>query len=135
MKKISLLLGFCILYFLPGRLSAQTLYESYIFKGTIGAKSIVLTFLVSDHFYNYDQGSYYYTKQKKKIGFRGPDFSEIGADSTQKMIETVNGKKTGYFVFTNLDVMSPKKIIGKWYSMDGKTSFPVVLKFDKTKDP
>jgi len=135
MKKISVLLICCMTLCLFSKVSGQTLYTSYIFKGTIGTNPIVLTFLIPDHFYNYDQGTYYYTKQKKKIKFRGPDISKIGANGVQKMTETVNGKKTGYFLFTNLDVMKAKTIAGNWYTMDGKTSYPVVLNLEKIKEP
>ena len=132
-KKLLFIL--CFTFFISIQLSSQTLYVSYIFKGTIGTNPIVMTFLVSDHFYNYDQGSYYYTRIGTPIQFRGQDISEIGADGSQKLIETVNGKKTGYFLFTNLDVMNAKKIVGRWYTMDGKSSYPVFLNLDKIKDP
>ena len=124
-----------MLFLLSTKLSAQTLYAAYIFNGSIGKNSIVLTFIVPDHFYNYDQGSYYYTKNKQKIEFRGQDMAEINADGVQKLTETVNGINTGYFIFNNLDVIESKKIVGKWFTMDGKTVYPVVLTLSKTKYP
>jgi len=133
MKKKTILVFLSMLFFFSTKISAQTLYTSYIFNGSIGNNPIILTFLVPDHFYNYDQGSYYYTKNKRKIEFRGQDMAEIGEDGIQKLTESVNGKNTGYFVFNNLDVLESKKIEGKWFTMDGKTVYPVVLRLAKIK--
>ena len=94
--------------------------ELYPFKGTIGSNEIVLTFEVPNKFWNNYEGTYYYTKYNKTIEFSG------SIEDNAKLIESVDGKETGYFVFNNLDVFA-EKIIGKWYSVDEKKSYDVVL--------
>ena len=133
-KKIILLaISFTSLFLIKA--SAQTIYSSYIFKGTKGNTKIVMTFLVPDHFYDFDQGSYYSTKNKKTISFKGPAMLDIKPNEATKLIETTNGKQTGYFLFNNLSVLDANDLTGKWYSMNGKTVYPVQLKFFKVKNP
>jgi hypothetical protein len=123
MKKTITLLVICISIFFSKNLLAQTRFVEYKFTGAIGNNLITLTFVEPDHFYNYLQGYYYYTKYKKKIEFSG---EEGVFDGQVKLTETANGKNTGYFVFNNLDY-SKNKIVGKWYTIDGRKSFDVVL--------
>ena len=47
-------------------LFGQTLFESYIFNGKIGRYPVVFTFLVSDHFYDYNQGVLIIIRNKKE---------------------------------------------------------------------
>ena len=121
MNKIILFIGICIA--ISKYASSQTQFVEYKFTGTIGNNQIAMTFLEPDHFYNYLQGYYSYTKYKKDIEFQGED----GVfDGEEKLIESSNGKNTGYFIFYNLDY-SKSKIIGKWYTMDGSKSYTVTL--------
>ncbi len=102
---------------------AQTRFTEYKFEGAIANSPIVLIFEEPDHFFNNIQGSYYYTKFKKKISFSGP---EGQFDGRLKLIESVDDKNTGYFIFENLDY-TKDKVVGKWFTMDGKKSFDVIL--------
>ena len=121
MQKIATILVLTVI--LSSKLLAQTQYVEYKFQGTINNNPIVITFLEPDHFFNYFQGNYFYTKYNKKIEFRGED----GVfDGHVKLTESVNGINTGYFIFENLDY-SKNKVVGKWYSMDGKKSYDVIL--------
>jgi len=123
MKKSLIFVILCLGIFLSTKIYAQTQFTEYKFQGTINNNPIIITFLEPDHFYNYFQGNYYYTKYKKKIEFRGVD----GVfDGHVKLTESVNGKNTGYFIFENLDY-SKNKVVGKWYSMDGEKSYDVIL--------
>ena len=127
MKKNKIILILLLLtgLFISKNINAQTLYSKVKYSGSIGSNPIVLNFLVPDHFYNYIQGNYYYTKYKKKIEFRGED--EVFQGEI-KLTESVKGKNTGYFLFDNLDGIDfPKKLIGKWYTMDRKKSYDVIL--------
>jgi hypothetical protein len=124
-NKIILILLLLTSIFISKNINAQTLYSKVKYSGSIGSNPIVLNFLVPDHFYNYIQGNYYYTKYKKKIEFRGED--EVFQGEI-KLTESVKGKNTGYFLFDNLDGIDfPKKLIGKWYTMDRKKSYDVIL--------
>lgn len=66
-------------------------------------------------------GEYYYTKNKGKIDLCG------GSDGS--IVESVNGKDVGYFVFNgpwNKNV--GQTISGNWFSLVKNKSYPVVLK-------
>jgi len=124
-NKIILIVILLTSIFISKNINAQTLYSKVKYTGSIGSNPIVLNFLVPDHFYNYIQGNYYYTKYKKKIEFRGED--EVFQGEI-KLTESVKGKNTGYFLFDNLDGIDfPKKLIGKWYTMDRIKSYDVIL--------
>jgi len=125
MRKIVLTFTICIGIFISTKISAQTQYEEFSYNGMIGSSPIVLTFFVPNNFYNYIQGSYYYTKYNSIIEFRGEEGVFEGAI---KLTESVNGKKTGYFVFNNIDGIEwPRKIVGKWYNIYGSKSYDVTL--------
>ena len=125
-NKIILILLFLTGLFISKNINAQTHYSSVKYTGSIGSNSIVLNFIIPDHFYNYIQGNYYYTKYKKEIEFKG---EEEVFQGEIKLIESVNDKNTGYFIFNNLDGIDfPKNLIGKWYTMDRKNSYDVILK-------
>ena len=96
MRKIVLTFTICIGIFISTKISAQTQYEEFSYNGMIGSSPIVLTFFVPNNFYNYIEGSYFYTKYNRIIEFRGEEGVFEGAI---KLTESVNGKKTGYFVF------------------------------------
>jgi hypothetical protein len=122
-KFLTSTLIFLLAIFISNTVTAQTQYAEYEYTGKIGNNAINLIFLEPDHFYNHLQGVYSYTKYNKRIEFNGEDGEFEGK---VKLIESVNGKNTGYFVFNDLDY-TKNKIIGKWYSMDGSKSFDVIL--------
>jgi len=110
---------------------AQTMSDKVSYKGTIGNQPIHLNFYVRASMYFYDYGDYYYDKYKKTITFEGTE-AETENDNVQELYESVNGKKTGYFIFDSadyylLEIIGNKTITGKWYSMDGSTSHKVTL--------
>ena len=117
-------------------LKCQTIYESYKFTGTVGNTEIVLTFKIPGNWYNYDQGEYYYTKYKTPILFKGNEQKDL-KDKRQKLIESNNGKETGYFIFYSNDyflndiILGNNIIIGKWYNMDESISYDVILYKEK----
>lgn len=126
MNKLLFLVTFLFVLLSVNNTSAQTQFDQIKYVGTIGNNPVVLKFIVPDHFYNYIQGYYYYTKYKKEIEFRGKD--EVFQGEI-KLTEKVNGKSTGYFIFNNLDGIDfPGKLNGKWYTMDRKKSFDVLLR-------
>ena len=112
------------------QINAQTQFDTFKYQGKIGTSSIVLNFYIPSTMYNFDQGDYYYVKTKKIIKFAGsmPDLDA----SQQKLYESVNGNKTGYFIFDApdyflLDIVGQQTITGKWFSMDGTKSHNVIL--------
>lgn len=124
MKKTLTILLLCIAFFTSKNLSAQRQFVEYKFAGTIGKSPVVLSFIEPDHFYNFIEGNYRFIKYGKSFKFKGED----GVfDGTVKLTTFYNGKKTGYFIFENLDY-SKKRIRGKWYNKSGSKSFDVVLK-------
>jgi hypothetical protein len=125
MKKTFAIISIYLCIFISKNISAQIIIDEVKYNGKIGSSPIILTFLVPDHFYNYIHGNYYYTKYKKEIEFQGEDGVFEGSI---KLLESFNGKNTGYFIFDNIDgIEFPKKIVGKWYNVDGSKSFDVAL--------
>ena len=132
MKRTVVLLVLFLSILVSNTISAQTLYDTYKFTGTIGDAAIVLNFRIPGNMYNWDQGDYYYVQFKKTIEFAGTE-QKAGSNEPQKLIERTNGIATGYFIFDSpdyflMEIITQNKILtGKWYSMDGKKSFKVVL--------
>ena len=121
MTKLLTSLKFLIAFFLLTNLNAQKAYDSRKYSGTIGKNPIVLE-MVSGDFW---MGDYYYTKHNKKIQFTSDKM--IYEEGKQiKLKEFVNGKNTGYFLFTVID-FNKKKLNGKWFTPDGKKSYVVLL--------
>jgi len=124
--KTRIIIFFCVVFvccFISKNTLAQTLSIEYKYTGTVGNNSVEVVFIELDKWYNHLQGYYFYTKYNKKIEFRGEDGVFEGM---VKLTESVNGKNTGYFVFYDLDY-SKRKLTGKWYTMDGRKSYTVVL--------
>ena len=104
---------------------------TYSYKGMLGNSAIVLNLYIPGNWYNYDYGDYYYVKNKVVIEFQGSE-QKTGKEKKQRLYETVNGKRTGYFIFDSpdyflSDIVHNQRITGKWYSMDGKRSYDVFL--------
>jgi hypothetical protein len=103
--------------------NSQTIWMSETkLKGTIGKYEIVITLGVP-----YGGGSscfvigeYYYLSSKKKIN--------LCAEDNRRIIETVKGKETGYFILNEWDKKVGQKVVGSWYTMDRRKSYPVNLK-------
>jgi hypothetical protein len=112
-----------ILNFISNSIDAQTIWTNTAkLKGTIGTYEIAMTLAVP---YGgatpcFTIGEYYYLSKKKII--------DLCSDDDVKIIERVNGKSTGYFVLNNWDKRVGQTVLGKWYTMDGKKSYPVSLK-------
>jgi hypothetical protein len=121
MKKVRLLF---MLQFALGVIHAQTIWTSQTnFSGFVGKYEIRMKLAIP---YGgatscFTIGEYYYTNSKGKIFLCSSD--------DVKIVESVNGKETGYFI---LDADWNKKvgqtISGKWYSLSKSVSYPVVLK-------
>ena len=134
MKKVLATLILFLTIFLSNRLSAQVTFETYKYSGIIGGTTVVMTFYANECAGCRVTGDYYYTKYNKKI--------ELQSENEVKIIESVNGKNTGYFIFKgatqagtyNPDADGgpaayefPDKLIGKWYTMDGTKFYDVIL--------
>lgn len=120
MKKVIITVGFIFVYFIC---SSQTIWLGKTnYQGTIGTYGIKMTLAIP---YGgatscFIIGEYYYTSQNKTINLCSPD--------GKKIIETVNGKETGYFIFDeDWNKKVGEKLSGTWYSSDGKTSYSVSL--------
>jgi len=125
MKNLIMLLALSLSLVVSTNLSAQINVEEYKYGGTIGNIQIDLTFQVPSRFYNYIFGKYSYKSVGEDIWFRGEDGVFEGAI---KLTESVDDKNTGYFVFNNLNGIDfPRKIVGKWYTMDRSRSYDVTL--------
>lgn len=110
---------------------SQRRVSTYTYKGLLGKYAIVLNIYIPESWYNYDSGDYYYVKNKVVIEFEGSE-QKTGKETKQRLYETVNGKRTGYFIFDSpdyflSDIVNNQRITGKWYSMDGKRSYDVFL--------
>jgi hypothetical protein len=104
---------------------SQKAYEMANYNGQIGNNSIVLELIQGDAW----MGSYYYTKQNKKINFSS-DKMVYEEGGQIKLKESVNEKFTGYFIFNSID-LEKSTLNGKWFTPDGKQSYDV--KLTKTK--
>ena len=100
---------------------SQKAYMSEQYFGTVGDKKIVMELVEGDTWF----GDYYYEKYLKKITLRSDKL--IDEEKSKVTInEYVNEKKTGSFVFTDLD-LTKKTLTGTWYNKDGSRSLPVLL--------
>ncbi len=125
MKNLIIFLALSLSFIASTNLSAQINVEEYKYSGTIGNIPIELAFQVPSRMYNFIMGKYSYKSVGEDIWFRGEDGVFEGAI---KLTESVDGKDTGYFVFNNLNGMDfPRKIVGKWYTMDRSRSYDVTL--------
>jgi hypothetical protein len=125
MKNLFICLAICLAAIMSTNLSAQISTEEHKYSGNIGTIPIELTFHVPSRMYNFISGTYFYKSVRQDIWFRGEHGVFEGAI---KLTESVDGKDTGFFVFNNLDGMNfPRKIVGKWYTMDRRRSYDVTL--------
>ena len=120
MKKLFILSVFFLSY---SYVNSQTIWtEETKLKGTIGQYEIVMTLGVP---YGggtpcFTLGEYYYSSKKKNI--------RLCSEDDEKIIERVGGKETGYFILKDWNKKIGQTVVGSWHSMDGKKSYPVVLK-------
>jgi hypothetical protein len=125
MKNLIIFLALSLSFIASTSLSAQINVEEYKYSGTIGNIPIELTFHVPSSLYNFISGTYFYKSVRQDIWFRGEHGVFEGAI---KLTESVDGKDSGYFVFNNLNGMDfPRKIVGKWYTMNRSRSYDVTL--------
>lgn len=125
MKKLFICLAICLATIMATNLSAQISTVEHRYSGSIGNIPIELTFHVPSRMYNFISGTYFYKSVRQDIWFRGEHGVFEGAI---KLTESVDGKDTGYFVFNNLNGIDfPRKIVGKWYTMDRSRSYDVTL--------
>lgn len=92
-------------------------------KGTIGEYPIVMTLAIplGGASTCLVIGEYCYASKKKNI--------DLCSEDEYKIIESVDGYETGYFILNNdWEKKIGTTIFGSWHSMDGKKSYPVNLK-------
>ena len=102
---------------------AQTVWTSKTkMRGTVGKYEIMMTLAIpyGGGSQCFTIGEYYYLSQKRKI--------DLCSSDDERIIETVNGKKTGYFVIPDWDKKVGQTVLGTWYSMDRTRIYPVRLK-------
>jgi hypothetical protein len=121
MKKLLL---FFMLQLAMGAIHSQTIWTSQTtFSGFVGKYEIRMKLAIP---YGgatscFTIGEYYYTNSKGKIFLCSSD--------DVKIVESVNGKETGYFILdSDWNKKVGQTISGKWYSLSKKVSYPVVLK-------
>ena len=120
MKKLFILSVFFLSH---SYVNSQTIWtEETKLKGTIGQYEIAMTLGVP---YGggtpcFTIGEYYYSSKKKKI--------RLCSEDDEKIIERVDGNATGYFILKDWNKKIGQTVVGSWHSMDGKKSYPVVLK-------
>jgi hypothetical protein len=125
MKNLFMFLALSFSLIASTNLSAQISTQEHRYNGNIGTMPIKLTFHVPSRMYNFISGTYFYKSVRQDIWFRGEHGVFEGAI---KLTESVDGKDTGYFVFNNFNGMDfPRKIVGKWYTMDRSRSYDVTL--------
>ena len=120
MKKL-MILSTMLLSF--GFANSQTIWTSETkLKGTVGKQNIMMTLAIP--FGGASSctvvGEYYYASIKKNIN--------LCSEDDEKIIKQFDGKETGYFILKDWDKKIGQQIVGAWYSMDGKKSYPVTLK-------
>ena len=106
-----------------GFANAQTIWTSEtILKGTIDNNEIVITLAIPYGGAStcFTIGEYYYISKKKNI--------YLCSEDDEKIIEQVDGNETGYFILRDWDKKIGQTVVGTWYTMDGKKSYPVTLK-------
>jgi hypothetical protein len=125
MKKTLLLL---LVSLASSMAESQTIWTNETkLKGFIGKSEVVMKLGVpyGGASQCFTIGEYYYVKMKKNI-FLCSTNNDLGVE---QIIETVNGKETGYFIFDdNWDKQPGQKVMGTWYTMDGRKSYNVALK-------
>ena len=121
MKKIFLIV---IAFFCLQASNAQIrLVDETIFSGFVGKYEIRMKLAIP---YGgatgcFTVGEYYYMRDKGKI--------DLCSSSEDRIVESVKGKETGYFVLdTDWNKRVGETISGKWYSLLNTRSYPVVLK-------
>jgi hypothetical protein len=121
MKKLLL---FFMLQFAFGAIHSQTIWTNQTtFSGFVGKYEIRMKLAIP---YGgatscFTIGEYYYTNSKGKIFLCSSD--------DVKIVESVNGKETGYFILdSDWNKKVGQTISGKWYSLSKRVSYPVVLK-------
>jgi len=107
-----------------GAIHSQTIWTSQTtFSGFVGKYEIRMKLAIP---YGgatscFTIGEYFYTNSKGKIFLCSSD--------DVKIVESVNGKETGYFILdSDWNKKVGQTISGKWYSLSKKVSYPVVLK-------
>jgi len=103
--------------------------ERVRYLGVIGQSKIELTFEFYGHAYH--TGVYHYLDYKtKQHSFSSKDWYNNENKGAEKLIDSDEKfDEVGYFTFDKEDVIdsTPETITGKWYSMDGKKEYAVVL--------
>jgi hypothetical protein len=120
MKKILLIVTFLLTF---SYANSQTIWMSETkLKGTIGKYEIFMTLAVPYGGASscFTVGKYFYVSKKKKI--------DLCSEDDEKIIENTNGIDTGYFIINNWDKKVGQTVVGSWHTMDGRKSYPVVLK-------
>ena len=120
MKKLLILATISLAF---GFANAQTIWTNETkLKGTIGKYEIVMTLAIPFGGGNscFTVGEYYYLSKKKNIDLCSVD--------DEKIIEKVDGNETGYFILNDWEKKIGEAVVGIWYTMDGKKSYPVTLK-------
>jgi hypothetical protein len=106
--------------------SQQTSFSGFIGKYEIRMILAIQTGGMTSCFF---VGEYYYKNNKDKM--------RLCADEEGRVIESINGKETGYFIFNeDWDKKVGQTLTGHWYSLlNGNRDYPVVLKvIGKLKD-
>jgi hypothetical protein len=104
--------------------SAQTVWMNETkLKGTIGKYPIAM--ILASPYGGASScitiGKYYYVSKKKAI--------DLCSEDDEKIIERIDDTETGYFVLNdNWDKKIGQVVLGKWYTMDGRKSYPVILR-------
>ncbi len=103
--------------------NSQTIWMSETkLKGTIGKYEIVITLAVPNGGATpcFTIGKYFYVSKKKEI--------DLCSGDDGKIIESVDGKESGYFIINKWDKKIGQTVVGSWHTMDGRKSYPVNLK-------
>lgn len=123
MKKVLLV---SIAIFFANLMFAQTVWtDETMYSGFVGRYEIRMTLAVPYGGGNSCLviGDYYYTSVRSKMSLCS------GVDDNDRIYETANGRRTGYFVLNGAwNKRVGQTISGTWYSLLKHTSYPVVLK-------
>ena len=120
MKKILFIATFLLTF---SYANSQTIWMSETkLKGTIGKYEIVITLAVPYGGASscFTIGKYFYVSKKKEI--------DLCSGDDEKIIESVDGKESGYFIINKWDKKIGQTVVGSWHTMDGRKSYPVNLK-------
>lgn len=94
--------------------------QKITYKGKIGKFPIIMELMQDGNL----AGDYFYLSQNKKINLYTDD--SVYTKGKIILYEKVNGVKTGFFVFQELNLESDS-LKGKWFSMDGSKIYVVTL--------